>query len=48
MLNRMGVETGIDLDQLIETSRWLESALGRPVPGALSKAGVFPKPPVAV
>jgi hydroxymethylglutaryl-CoA lyase len=44
MLHRMGVETGLDLDRLIDTAAWLQTQLGRPVPGALVKAGVFPKP----
>lgn len=46
MLHRMGVDTGLDLDRLIEASRWLETQLGRTVPGALVKAGVFPRPQV--
>jgi hydroxymethylglutaryl-CoA lyase len=43
MLERMGVQTGIDLDKLIETGRWVESQLGRTVPGMLVKAGGFPQ-----
>jgi hydroxymethylglutaryl-CoA lyase len=42
LLSRMGIDTGVDLDQLITTAHWLEDHLGRPVPGALSKAGSFP------
>jgi hydroxymethylglutaryl-CoA lyase len=42
MLGRMGVETGISIDGLIATSRWLEQQLGTPVPGMLMKAGDFP------
>lgn len=42
MLQRSGVETGISLDGLIETSKWLQEQLGRGVPGMLIKAGVFP------
>lgn len=42
MLQRMGIETGIDLDALIATGRWLQDRLGRPVPGLLTKAGAFP------
>jgi hydroxymethylglutaryl-CoA lyase len=44
MLNRMGVDTGISLEGLIDTSRWLQSQLGRTVPGMLVKAGGFPRP----
>ena len=44
MLSRMGVVTGVDLDALIATGRWLQDALGRTVPGMLIKAGGFPGP----
>ena len=43
MLTRMGIRTGVDLEALIETGRWLQEQLGRAVPGALVKAGSFPK-----
>jgi len=43
MLNRMGIETGISIDCMIETGRWLEKILGRPIPGMLVKAGNFPR-----
>lgn len=39
MLEGMGVETGIDLDRLIETAAWLEGRLGRQLPGMVMKAG---------
>jgi hydroxymethylglutaryl-CoA lyase len=42
MLGRMGVGTGVDLEQTIATGRWLQDRLGRPVPGMLVKAGSFP------
>ncbi len=43
MLHRAGFETGIDLDKMIHTAKWLESdGLGHPVDSALSKAGGFP------
>ncbi len=42
MLERMGVRTGVDLEQTIATGRWLQDRLGRPVPGMLVKAGSFP------
>lgn len=42
MLDRMGVETGVDLERTIATARWLEERFGRKVPGYLSKAGSFP------
>ena len=40
-----GVETGIDLDELIKVAQWLESQLGRELEGQVYKAGTFP--PVA-
>lgn len=43
MLERMGIATGVDLDALLETGRWVQSQLGRAVPGMLLKAGRFPK-----
>jgi len=43
MLQRMGVDTGIDLPALLETSQWLQGALEHPVPGMVVKAGLFPK-----
>ncbi len=43
MLQRMGIATGLDLEALLETSRWIQTQLGRPVPGLLVKAGTFPR-----
>jgi hydroxymethylglutaryl-CoA lyase len=43
MLERMGVQTGVDLDALLETGRWVQAQLGRTVPGMLLKAGRFPR-----
>nr|WP_070960658.1 hydroxymethylglutaryl-CoA lyase [Hyphomonas sp. Mor2] len=42
MLERAGFETGLDLGKLIETAKWLETALDHPVSSSLSKAGGFP------
>jgi hydroxymethylglutaryl-CoA lyase len=42
MLQRSGYETGISLHHAIETGKWLQQQLGRPVPGMLVKAGAFP------
>ena len=39
MLHEMGVETGIDLDALIECARLAERILGRELPGQVMKAG---------
>lgn len=43
MLERSGVETGLSLEKIVETSRWLAEQLGRGVPAMLPKAGIFPK-----
>ena len=43
MLNRSGIETGVDLNQIVENSEWLESELGRAVPAMVPKAGIFPE-----
>ena len=43
LLHRSGFSTGVSLERLIETSRWLQHRLGRAVPGMLVKAGGFPK-----
>ncbi len=41
MLHGMGYETGIDLDKLISTAKWLEKQLEHSVPSALHRAGPF-------
>jgi hydroxymethylglutaryl-CoA lyase/(R)-citramalyl-CoA lyase len=41
-LERDGVETGIDLDALVETSRWLEGILGRRLEGYVHRAARWP------
>ncbi len=42
MLQRMGWKTGVDLEETIRAAGWLGTALNRPVPGMLSRAGTFP------
>ena len=42
MFNRMGVETGVDIDKIIANAAWVEERLGAPIPAMLGKAGVFP------
>jgi isopropylmalate/homocitrate/citramalate synthase len=42
LLRGMSVDTGIDLDALIETSRWLGGQLGKALPGMLARAGDYP------
>ena len=42
LLDGEGVETGVDLDELIRISEWLESILGRRLEGYVYRAGRFP------
>ena len=42
LLRGLGVETGIELGALIETSRWLGTHLGKELPGMLARAGDYP------
>ena len=44
LLRGMGVETGIDLNALIETSKWLGEKLGKALPSMLDRAGDYPYP----
>jgi isopropylmalate/homocitrate/citramalate synthase len=39
MLEGMGIKTGVDLERLIETSRWFEELLQHTLPAMLPKAG---------
>jgi len=41
LLEREGVETGVDLDALISVSQWLEELLGRQLEGYVYRAGSF-------
>ena len=43
MLDRSGVETGVDLREVVKTTDWLEEQLGRAVPTMVPKAGIFPE-----
>lgn len=42
LLNRQGVETGVDLDALIGVAGWLEGVLGKALPGRVYRAGNWP------
>lgn len=42
LLQRSGVEAGLDLDGLIATSHWLGGVMGRKLPGMLGHVGRFP------
>jgi isopropylmalate/homocitrate/citramalate synthase len=39
VLEREGVETGIDVEAVVAIAHWLEAQLERPLPGALSRPG---------
>ena len=41
LLEREGIETGVDLDALIGVAEWLEGVLGRQLPGQVYRAGSF-------
>jgi isopropylmalate/homocitrate/citramalate synthase len=41
LLDGEGVDTGVDLDQLIATAEWLAGELGAELPGLVYKAGPF-------
>lgn len=41
LLHGEGIETGIDLDALIEVAEWLEGVLGRQLEGQVYRAGSF-------
>lgn len=47
LLQEMGIETGVSLDGVIATARWLEPQLGHSLPGMVSRAGGFPQPRAA-
>jgi hydroxymethylglutaryl-CoA lyase len=40
MLHGMGIDTGVDLERLVEAGRVAESVVGRPLPGKVHQAGV--------
>jgi len=42
MFERAGIDTGMNLSDSIEAAKFLESSLGKTVPGMIMKAGIFP------
>ncbi len=42
LLRGLGVDTGIDLEALINCSRWLGEQLGKELPGMVARAGDYP------
>lgn len=43
MLERHGIKTGISLEKVIETAKWLSEKMDKPLPGMVSRAGGFPQ-----
>ena len=39
LFHELGIETGVDLDELIRVARRVEEVIGRPLPGQVMKAG---------
>lgn len=42
MLERAGIDTGLDLTKLIETNAWLVPIMGKELPAMVAKSGGFP------
>ena len=42
MLDRGGIETGVDLATLMDTCSWMNDVVGRQLPAMVSRAGSFP------
>lgn len=43
LLERMGISTGVSLDAMMDTARWIEGHLGHQVTALLSRSGDFPR-----
>ncbi len=43
MMRNMGVETGLDLEALLDTASWAQGYFEAPLPGLVMKAGLFPE-----
>jgi hydroxymethylglutaryl-CoA lyase len=42
MLDRGGIESGVDLAELMDTCSWMNDVVGRQLPAMVSRAGGFP------
>jgi hydroxymethylglutaryl-CoA lyase len=42
MLERAGIQTGVDLGAMIAANRWMSEIMGKELPGMLAKAPAFP------
>ncbi|MEO0423795.1 MAG: hydroxymethylglutaryl-CoA lyase, partial [Pseudomonadota bacterium] len=47
MIDRMGFDAGIDIQGVMDTTRWLGDILDTTMPAMVTRAGVFPAPPAA-
>jgi hydroxymethylglutaryl-CoA lyase len=45
MLERSGIETGVDLAQLVSVAKWITAEIGRPVSGHVATARLWPWEP---
>jgi hydroxymethylglutaryl-CoA lyase len=43
MLERAGIDTGMDLEKLVDASNWLSGIMGRKLPGMVAQSPPFPK-----
>jgi hydroxymethylglutaryl-CoA lyase len=43
MLERAGIDTGMNLEKLVEASNWLSGIMGRKLPGMVAQSPPFPK-----
>jgi hydroxymethylglutaryl-CoA lyase len=43
MLERAGIDTGMDLEKLVDASTWLSEVMGRKLPGMVAQSPRFPK-----
>ena len=41
-LHRMGYESGVDIEKIIDTTTWLQGILDQPMPSMVARAGLFP------
>ncbi len=44
MIDRMGIETGVSIEQVMRTTSWLVQPLRTQMPSMVSRAGLFPPP----
>ncbi len=42
MLHRSGIRTGVSIEKIMQTARWLEAPLGTRIPAMVTRAGLFP------